>query len=155
MLDGWLAALEAAPIAEWMRLSSWAYPAVNSLHVIGIALLFGAIVPLDLRLIGWRGGETQLLPLSRLLLPCSVAGFVLAAGSGALLFTTDARQYTASTVFQIKLALIGAALLNALILHSVDWRAGSVRPARLRLAATLSILLWVGVIGFGRWIAYA
>lgn len=155
MLDGWLAALEAAPIAEWMRLSSWAYPTVNTLHVIGIALLFGAIVPLDLRLIGWRGSETQLLSLSRLLLPCAIAGFLLAAASGALLFTTDARQYAASPLFQIKLASIGAALLNALMLRAVDWRAGSARPARLRFAAGLSILLWIGVIGLGRWIAYA
>lgn len=154
MLEGWLAALEAAPIAEWMRLSIWAYPAVNTLHVLGIALLFGAIVPLDLALIGWRRHGVALHPLSRLLLPVAMGGFGLAVASGLLLFTTDARQYAASPLFLAKLALIAAALFNAWLLRLVDWRRRE-RSSRAGLAGALSILLWIGAIGCGRWIAYA
>lgn len=154
MVGEWLGALEALPAVEALRLSSWAYPAVNTLHVVGIALLFGAIVPLDLRLAGWR--RTQSLePLARTLLPVAMAGFALAASSGLLLFAADARSYAASTLFQLKLALIVLALVNALLLRRVDWQAPRESASRLAAAGLLSILLWLGVITLGRWIAYA
>lgn len=155
MVGEWLAALEALPAVEALRLSSWAYPVVNTLHVIGIALLFGAIVPLDLRLAGWRRAEAGLDPLARTLLPVAMAGFALAASSGLLLFAADARSYAASTLFQLKLALIALALANALLLRRVNWRAPQESASRLAGAGAFSILLWLGVITLGRWIAYA
>lgn len=155
MLDGWLAALEAAPAVDALRLSSWAYPVVNTAHVIGIALLFGAIVPLDLRLAGWRRGDATLAGLAHVLLPVSIGGFLLAAASGLLLFATDARNYAVSPLFQAKLALIALALINAGLLRRVNWRAPSLSSRRLALAGVASLLLWLAVITCGRWIAYA
>lgn len=155
MLEGWLAALEAAPAIEWLRLSSWGYAAVNTLHVVGIALLFGAIVPLDLRLAGWRRGDASLAALSRLLLPVCKFGLVLAALTGFLLFAADARAYAASPFFQAKLAVIAAALLNAGLLRRVNWHAPRLSGRRLAAAGAASLLLWLAAIGLGRWIAYA
>lgn len=155
MLEGWLAALEAAPAIDWLRMSSWAYAAINTLHVVGIALLFGAIVPLDLRLAGWRRGEASLEALARTLVPVSMVGFALAAASGSLLFAADARNYAASPFFQAKLAVIGLALLNAALLRRIDWAAPALSVRRLAGAGALSLLLWFLAIGLGRWIAYA
>jgi hypothetical protein len=154
MLAPWLAAIEAAPAIEALRLSSWAYPAVNTLHIVGIALLFGSIVPLDLRLAGWRRDDASLGSLTRFLLPVAVAGFVLAALAGLLLFATDARAYASSPLFQAKLGLIAAALLNAWLLRRVDWQSPALSSRRLALAGVLSIGLWLGAITLGRWIAY-
>ena len=154
MFDGWLASLEAAPAIEALRLSVWAYPAVNTLHVVGIALLFGAIVPLDLRLLGWRRGDVATAALAAVLLPVSIAGFLLAAASGLLLFATDARNYAVSPLFQAKLVVIAAAMLNAGLLRRVDWRSASPTSRRLALAGLASLLLWLGAITLGRWIAY-
>jgi hypothetical protein len=155
VLGEWLGALEALPLVEALRLSSWAYPAVNTLHIVGIALLFGAIVPLDLRLAGWRRQAASLASLSSVLLPVAVFGFILAALSGLLLFVTDARAYAASPLFWAKLVLIAAALGNAWLLRRVDWQNPAVYARHLALAGAASILLWLGAITLGRLIAYA
>ena len=154
MLGDWLGAVEASPLVEALRLSSWAYPAVNTLHIVGVALLFGAIVPLDLRLAGWRRGEASLASLSSVLLPLAIFGFILAGLAGLLLFVTDARAYAASPLFQAKLVLIAAALGNASLLRRVDWQNPDLSSRRLALAGAASLLLWLGTIALGRLIAY-
>ena len=148
-----LAAVENLPAIAALRESYLVYPLVNALHIVGVALLFGAIVPLDLRLAGWRRESSAVDGLSRLLLPVAVFGFLLAALAGLLLFATDARAYAASPLFQAKLLLIALALANALALRRVDWRnAGSSR--RVALAGAASVILWLGAILLGRLIGY-
>ena len=148
-----LAALENLPAIVALRESTLAYPLVNTLHIVGIALLFGAIVPLDLRLAGWRRDASAVDALSRLLLPVAIFGFLLAACAGLLLFATDATAYAASPLFQAKIVLIALALANALALRWVDWR----RPEsskRVALAGAASVVLWLGAIVLGRLIGY-
>ena len=148
-----LAAVENLPAIAALRESYLVYPLVNALHIVGIALLFGAIVPLDLRLAGWRREASAVDGLSRLLLPVAIFGFLLAAFAGLLLFATDARAYAASPLFQAKLLVIVLALANALALRRVDWRnAGSSR--RVALAGAASVILWLGAILLGRLIGY-
>ena len=148
-----LAAVENLPAIAALRESYLVYPLVNALHIVGIALLFGAIVPLDLRLVGWQREAAAVDGLSRILLPVAVFGFVMAALAGLLLFATDARAYAASPLFQAKLLLIALALANALALRRVDWRnAASTR--RVALAGAASIILWLGAILLGRLIGY-
>lgn len=118
-------------------------------------MLFGSIVPLDLRLAGWRRTDASLAALARLLLPVAKTGFTLAALSGLLLFAPDARTYAASPLFQAKLAVIAAALLNAGLLSRVDWSAPRRSDGRLAAAGGISLLLWLTAITLGRWIAYA
>ena len=100
LFENALAALENLPAVAALRESTLVYPFVNAAHLIGIALLSGAIVPLDLRLVGWRRGAGAVDQLSSLLLPVAIFGFALAAGAGLLLFATDARAYAASPLFQ-------------------------------------------------------
>ena len=152
MLGDPLGALENLPAIVALRESTLAYPIVNAVHIVGVALLFGAIVPLDLRLAGWRRDAAAVDGVSRLLLPVAIFGFVLAASAGLLLFATDARAYAASPLFQAKMVLVVTALANAWALWRVDWRQGPSR--RVAIAAIASLLLWLSVIVLGRLIGY-
>jgi hypothetical protein len=160
MLDTLAQALQAAPWARELAGSIWVYPLVNTAHIVGIALLFGAIVPLDLRLLGcWRSVALQ--PLRRVLLPMAMGGFALAASSGALLFATRATEYLAQPLFVAKLGLILAALMNAAWLRATPGRrddngarANVGTPIRWKAAGLLSMTLWLAVITAGRLIGY-
>ncbi len=121
MLAETLTAIEQLPVAAALRSGRWSYAAVNGGHVIGIALLFGAIVPLDLRLMGfWR--QVPIRTLSRILVPVAVTGLALAIAAGILMFSVRANEYADKTVFLLKLALIVCAVANALLLRrAVQW----------------------------------
>ena len=148
---GLLEAIEGSgPIAA-LRESTFAYPLVNTLHIIGIALLFGSIFALDLRLIGWRRDAGGADSIAKLLLPVAIAGLLTALPAGLLLFATDARAYAASPLFQAKILLIALAVANAVWLRTIDWRE---QRRTVGFGAAASILLWLGVIVCGRLIGY-
>jgi hypothetical protein len=154
-----LTAIEALPVAQALCAGRWSYAAVNGAHVVGIALLFGAIVPLDLRLMGlWR--PVPIRTLARILVPVAAFGLVLALAAGALMFSIRATEYAAKTIFLFKLALIVCAIANALLLRmAAQWEASQdavnvAPPVRLRVAGALSIALWLAVIACGRSIAF-
>jgi hypothetical protein len=153
-LAGVLGSLEQLPAIAALRGSVLAYPLVNALHLVGVALLFGAIVPLDLRLAGWRRDTIPVDRLARVLLPVAVAGLLIAACAGLLLFATDARAYAASPLFRAKILLIGVALLNALGLRAIDWRGAVASAWPMRVAGAASLLLWLGVLVLGRLVGY-
>jgi hypothetical protein len=159
MLMEFANALQNTGIATALRQSFWVYPIVNAGHIVGLALLFGAIVPLDLRLLGvWR--TMPLAVMSRILLPVALAGLALAVPTGILLFSVRATEYAATPLLWIKFSLIACAIANALLLRlSLAWAvaehsdlAGTM--PRLQLAGALSIALWLAVIVAGRMIGY-
>jgi hypothetical protein len=159
MIADWLTAIqELAPVAA-LRHSRWTYASVNAAHIVGLALLFGAIVPLDLRLMGLRR-TVPIQMMTRTLLPVAITGLVLAIVAGLLLFSIRAVEYASMTLFQVKLALVACALLNILLLHrAVQWEArqalvGAAPPLRLRMAGALSMGLWLSVIVCGRMLAF-
>ena len=152
-LDRALEAIEqAGPIAA-LRGSYLAYPLVNALHIVGIALLFGAIVALDLRLIGWRRAAGSPDAVASLLLPVAITGLLVATPAGLLLFATDARAYAASPLFQAKMLVVALAIANALWLRASERRRPST-DQRAAIAAAASILLWLGAIVLGRLVGY-
>lgn len=155
-MDGWPAALEALALARALGDSAWLYPLVNAGHILGIALLLGAIVPLDLRLLGlWR--EVALLPLWTVLGRTAACGLVLAMACGSLLFITRATEYVASAPFVAKMACVAAGIANAgwLRLRTGDpsrWHGGV--PLHARVAAAISLAAWPTAMLLGRWIGY-
>lgn len=160
MTADWLTALEATRLAHTLRDSVWLYPLVNAGHILGIALLVGSILPLDLRLLGaWR--SVPLAPIWHVLTRTSIAGFVLAAVCGFLLFMTRATEYAASTLFVSKLAVMIVALVNAVVLRRVvpaeisgiGPQVGPPNP-RLRLAGGVSLVAWLTVLLLGRLVGY-
>lgn len=149
---------EWAPIAA-LRSSRWTYASVNAAHIAGLALLFGAIVPLDVRLMGaWR--SVPLHALARILVPVAAAGLALAIGAGLLLFSVRATDYAGKALFLVKMALVAGGIANALLLRkAAQWEeqqtaAGVMPPARLRVSGAVSILLWLSVIVCGRMLAF-
>lgn len=147
-----------APVA-FLRNARWSYAAVNTAHIAGFALLIGAIVPLDLRLMGWRR-NVPVGVMARVLLPVAMAGLMLAVAAGLALFSVRAVEYAGTTLFQIKMALVACGIGNALLLHrAAQWEAeqgtvGTLPPARLRVAGALSIVLWLSVLTCGRLLAF-
>ena len=154
-------AIEAFPLAVWLRQSVWAYPIVNTLHILGVALLIGSVVALDLRLMGvWR--RVGVTALARVLAPLAITGFGLAACMGVLLFIVRAADYAPLWLFQVKMALLVLALVNAAVfLRTAAWRrlagpgSDEYVPPHLRVLAALSLFLWLGVMTFGRLVGYA
>jgi hypothetical protein len=153
----WAVALEATPLAAAIRESYFLYPLANVLHIFGVALLFGSIVALDLRLLG-VGRGVPLRAASGLLTPLSWLGFALIVPSGLMMFVADAGPLVESTVFRVKMLLLLAALLNALAFrwlrdrHLDDWDHGP--PPLGRAQAALSLMIWPGVIVAGRMLGY-
>ena len=136
---------------EWIVAHPVAYPALEVLHIAGIALLLGSLVLLELRVWGC-GPELPLRPLARLALRISLAGFGLVACSGLLMFSGQAEELLANRAFVLKMGLVALAGMNALWFHARGGLQRLDRTARLQTA--LSMGLWLAVIICGRWIAY-
>lgn len=148
----WLGALEHSGLGQTLRSSLWLYPAVETLHILGLAMLVGAIVTYDAR-VAAAGRGLDLPAWSRAVLPVARLGFLLAVPMGLLLFTTEARAFAANPVFRLKLVLILLALGNVAFFHA-QARGKATPTAALRASAILSIALWTLVLASGRLIAY-
>jgi len=129
----------------------WAYPALEVVHILGIALLLGNLVLLELRVWG-LGPELPVQPLARLALSLSLLGFGLAGASGLLMFAGQPEELLASRVFIVKMGLVLLAGLNALWFHARGSLELLDRGARIQ--TVMSMGLWLAVIICGRWIAY-
>jgi uncharacterized protein DUF6644 len=152
-------AVESSGLGRFMREALWAYPIAETLHIIGIAVLYGSLLVVELRLLG-LGRRIGVASLARLALPWSLAGFVLAAAMGLCMFSAHAAEFIDQRIFMLKMGLILAAGINAAIFHSgpfvavARWDTDAPPPPSARAAAALSILLWTGVIVCGRLLAY-
>ena len=160
MVEAWTAALEATELAVTLRGSVWAYPLINAGHLIGVALLVGPIVPLDLRLLGlWQ--SVPLAPLWRVLTRTAGFGLGLSIACGMLLFITRATEYADSSFFISKIAIVVVATVNALVLHMImpdacllaRWVAFRL-PVRVRSAACISLAAWLSALMLGRLVGY-
>jgi hypothetical protein len=135
----------------WIATHAFAYPLLEVVHIVGIALLLGSLVLLELRVFGF-GAALPPQALARLALPLTLAGFALAATSGSLMFASQPGELIANRAFVIKMGLVMAAGANAAAFHA---RGGAARLDGVARAQTLlSIGLWLAVIFCGRWIAY-
>ena len=155
----WLLWLQDGQVGRAMRQSIVLYPGVEVLHILGMAVLIGAILCMDLRLIG----AARAIPariLARHLLPVALSGFALAVPMGFLLFVTEAAALSKNPAFLVKLCLIALAGLNAAVFHLGPWRSvaswdSTIRPPfAARVFGAASIVLWLSVATSGRLIAY-
>ncbi|MBK1666781.1 hypothetical protein CKO28_01825 [Rhodovibrio sodomensis] len=154
MLTAALSALADWPVAQALTQGRWSYAAVSALHVLGIALLVGGILPLDLRLLGlWRSVEMR--PLAAVLTPMAAAGLLLAVVTGVLLFSVRPLEYAQVPVLWGKLALIALGATGALAFRLRVGRDPDRAGRRLRaLAGIGSIVAWLGALACGRLIAF-
>lgn len=145
--------MAASTLAGFPALAShpWAYPALEAVHILGIALLVGNLVLLELRVWG-AVPELPLRPLARLSLTVALTGFCIVALTGLAMFSAQPGELLANRAFVLKMALVALAGLNAALFHARDGLARLDGLARAQTA--LSLGLWLGVIICGRWIAY-
>jgi hypothetical protein len=129
----------------------WAYPALETVHVFGVALLVGNLLALELRLWG-RAAQLPVAALARLSLSIAVVGFLFAAASGLLMFSSQPGELLANQAFTLKMGLVACAGINAALFHARDGLRKLDRWARAQTA--LSLGLWIAVMICGRWIAY-
>ena len=154
-MDPFLAAIEGMGIAQTLRVSRWGYAVTNAAHVLGIALLIGAIIPLQLRFLGlWPSIPRELLV--RVLSPVAATGLALAVIAGLLLFSVRAREYADIGFLQAKLVFVGLGTLSAVALHlAYGFWLESARDGRLVGHAIVSMSCWIGALVCGRLIAFA
>ena len=153
--------MQTSALGHFMRESGpWTYALVNLSHILGVASLFGAIVILDLRLMGvWR--RTPLAALAEAAAPVAAFGFALAATSGIGLLATKATEYIGNPFLYIKFPAVAIGVVNALVLNfSPAWQARGRRELSQRENRQLawmggtSLACWLTAIGAGRMIGY-
>lgn len=152
-----LASLENSGFSSWLRESGsiWAYPTVLTLHTVGLALLVGGNIALDLRVLG-VASEVELSALDRLF-PVMWWGFWVNTVSGVLLFAADATTKGTMGLFLVKLACVaaGVVVMAAMRGSIVGCGTGPSVSGRTRALAVLSLVLWTAAITAGRFMAYA
>ena len=152
--------LENSALADNIRENDVLFPLIESVHVLAICLVVGSILAVDLRLLGLASVRRSVSRVTHGILPLTWCAFVVAVGSGGLLFISNAAKYLGNGYFIAKIFLIGVAGLNMAIFHFISardlprWENETRLPLPARLAGGLSILLWVLVVACGRWIGF-
>jgi hypothetical protein len=152
--------LEQTTVGAGVRESLWLFPAIETLHLLGMAALVGTIAAFDLRLLGWRMRRERVSELAGRLLPWSWAGFAVQVVTGAVLFMSEAVKVYTNPAFRVKMLLIFLAGMHALIFHGTvyrnvaTWDDSEVLPAGAKVAGFVSIVLWVGIVAAGRFIGF-
>jgi hypothetical protein len=155
----WLVWLETTDFAAAMREWLWLYPIIEILHIIGLAVLVGAAALFDFRLLG-LSRSIRVTALAAHLLFWARRSLLLIVPTGLMMFTAHATEMANNPAFQLKLALLIGAGVNAAafhvgVFHSVaTWDLEVPAPRAAKVSALLSLCLWAGVITCGRLLAY-
>ena len=153
-LLGWIA---GSPVAMAMKGSATLYMLVNAGHILSIGLIVGAILPLDLRLIGFFR-HTPVAVIGPFLARAAATGVVLAILTGLLLFSVRPSDYAGNPAFLAKIGLLVLGVLNAVLLHrGRAWRgatSGGQLSTTLRVQAAVSLVIWISAVVAGRWIGF-
>lgn len=152
--------LEATPFAMAIAESEWMFPTIETVHVLALTLVIGAIAMLDLRLIGVSRRDMRVMQLSDETLPWVWMAFVVAAITGTLMFVSAATKYYNNVPFRIKMVLLVLAGINMAVFHFGAWKmvhhwnTTLPTPRAARFAGGLSLLFWIGVVVAGRWVGF-
>src|SRR5450432_3756840 len=153
----WLA---ATPLSHAIQTAGWIIPTLQTIHILSVAAVFSAAILVDLRI--WRLIERdQPLPaVARRFLPTIWPVLLILLVTGSLLIVGEPRRSLLNSTFYLKMALLALAIvLTAGLQRSISsspnsWDSDRRRRITGRFAATLSILVWCGILFAGRWIAY-
>lgn len=157
----WLA---ATPLSEMIQTTGWIIPALQTIHILGVAVLFSSAIVLDLRI--WRllQRDAPVAEVARRFIPVMWPVLLILLITGSLLIIGEPRRSLLNTTFYLKMALLAVALTLTGALQwwlssapeaaDKDWERDRGRRIAGRLAATVSILVWCGILFAGRWIAY-
>jgi uncharacterized protein DUF6644 len=159
-LDHVLAWLQATAVAQAISENEILFPWIESVHVLAIVLVVGTISIVDLRLLGVASLNRDVSRVMRDVLPYTWGAFIIAATTGFLLFSSNAMTYAHNFFFRGKLILLAMAGLNMAVFHFTGigdvgrWGATRQTPPAAKTAAAVSLLIWIAVVTFGRWIGF-
>ncbi len=152
--------IEYSSLGIWIAESTWAFPTLETLHVIALVTVLGTIMVMDLRLLGLASKTIPVTRMSNDILPWTWGGFVLAAITGGLLFASKASSYMINPYFLWKMGLLVLVGINMLFFHFVtyrtvgQWDTAEQVPTMVKVAGVLSLLIWIAIVFFGRAIGF-
>jgi len=158
MTESLVQAIEGGAINTWVLSTYWLWPLLEIIHFIGLSLLLGSIMVVDLRLAGYLR-QIDIKSTHRLL-PWAAIGFAMNLVTGFLFFFGDPGRYSINIGFQIKMVLVLIAGLNVLLFAWKinpligEWDPYGDTPAFARAIGWVSLLTWTGVLLLGRLIPY-
>jgi hypothetical protein len=150
-----LNSLGESPVSLWIAESTWAFPALEVVHIFAISMVFGTIAIIDLRLLGLASTGRPYSEMARELLPWTWGAFVVASICGSILILSRPDGYFENTDFRLKFVCMALAGANMLVFQFItsknlaSWDRGTP-PVAARVAGAVSILLWIGVVYFAR-----
>ena len=159
-ISAWLKSLEGTGLASGIRDSLYLFPFLEAVHVMALSVVFGTIMIVDLRLLGFASTHRPFARMSSELLRITWGAFAVAAVTGTLMFMTNARVYAGNTSFRIKMVLLLLAGLNMAFFHLtagrsvIRWDKDRSAPRIGRTTAALSLSLWIAIIFAGRVIGF-
>jgi Family of unknown function (DUF6644) len=147
----------ATPLAETIRDSSWLFPVIEAVHLLGFGLTLGAVLVIELRLLGFGMDQQPVSKLAANAQPWLFGGIALMFASGIPLFMSEAIKAYYSFAFWIKMASLVGALVYTFTLRRRGTRDDQIlsTPRRARMLAAMSLTLWFGVAWGGRWIGFS
>jgi putative copper export protein len=162
MIDSALAGLSkwlsATSLSNEIQTTGWIIPALQTIHILGVAVLFSSAILVDLRVLRVMQRDAELVDVARRFLPVIWPVLLVLLVSGSLLIIGEPRRSLLNTTFYLKMSLLLVAIALTAGLQwsfgSTFWEKGQGRQVAGRLAAVLSILVWCGILFAGRWIAY-
>jgi len=156
----WLT-LENSTMGTTIASSEWMFPTLETIHVVAIVTVIGAIAMMDMRLLGLSSGTRTVRALAHDTLPVTWAAFALAAASGLLLFVSKASTYMVNPYFLWKMGLMALAGVNMAVFHrylsrgmDVWGKPGATAPLNAKVAGALSLALWMAIPFCGRVIGF-
>jgi len=160
-LDAIFRWLYETPAGLAIRENESLFPWIESIHVLAITLVIGSIAIVDLRLIGMASIDHAVTKLTKDVLPITWIAFAVAVVTGCLLFISNAVNYAHNFYFQLKMLTLLLAGANMLFFHFVVGRdiaswggSAAATPVQARLAGCASLILWICIVAFGRWIGF-
>ena len=153
----WLAHI---PVVIELHESEVVFPIIQVVHVVGLVLMVGTVVLVDLRLLGVLLPQVPAQDICGPLLKISWIGFTVLALSGLLLFAAQAESMYGNTFFRVKFLLLGISALNVAVFHGTtyrrvgEWGASKTTPRHAKFAAGFSLAVWTGVLSASHFIPY-
>jgi len=143
-------------VADWVRKSTWIFPAAETVHIVALAVLFGTVVFVDLQMLGLVRRDTPASQLEKELRPWTFSSLIVILFTGVLLFSSEAMKLYINVPFQFKIVALFIAIVFNYTIHRAVIGMEPVRlgPVWGKLTAAISIALWLSVGFAGRAIGF-
>jgi hypothetical protein len=146
---------EATGIGRTIRESLWMFPVLEAIHLVGLSVLGGALLVVDLRLLGWGLKDGTIAQLNRHARPWLLGAVALMLATGVLLFLSEAIKCYYNTAFWVKITTLPVALVFSLVIKNRFAQKAMYTSAGSQWLGTADILLWFIVAAGGRWIGFS